>query len=114
MECENLSDKEILEIVKPLAENTENSWNEKNYHGFCRYLIDNSFPEEEFNKQLEESYDVYGKHTIANLVTIHRNPDHIIVIWKVDLEKRKEQGLLIYGFREHEGEVLIEGCSYHA
>jgi len=114
MKCKDLSDKEILDIVKPLAEHTENSWNEKNYNGFCRYLIDESFPEEEFNRQIEESYDTYGKHTIADLVTIHRNPDHVIVVWKVDLEMRQEPGLLIYGFREREGQVLIEGCSYHA
>ncbi len=113
-----LSDTDILDIVKPLAEHTENSWNDKSYQGFCRYFIEDnpeeSFPEEEFNRQIEENYDTYGKHTIAELVTIHRNPDHLIVLWKVDLEHRKEPGLLIYGFREREGQVLIEGCSYHA
>ncbi|WP_293266100.1 hypothetical protein [Neptunomonas sp.] len=114
MKWNDISDKEILDTVRPMAEHTENSWNEKNYKGFCHFLIDESFPEEEFNRQIEESYDAYGKHTIADLVAIHRNPDHVIVIWKVDLEERKEQGLLIYGFREHEGQVLIEGCSYHA
>lgn len=114
MESKELSDKEILDIVRPLAEHTENSWNEKNYSEFCRYLIDDGFPEEEFNRQIEENYDVYGRHTIADLVAIHRNPDHVIVLWRVDLEKRKEPGLLIYGFRERDGQVLIEGCSYHA
>ncbi|MBV1882441.1 MAG: hypothetical protein KUG82_12460 [Pseudomonadales bacterium] len=115
---DGLSDKEILQIVKPLAEHTENAWNQKNYDDFCRYLIeenpDQKFPEEEFNRQIEESYDTYGHHTIANLVAIHRNPDHVIVIWKVKLDKRNEPGLLIYGFREHDGQILIEGCSYHA
>jgi len=118
MKFEDLSDQEILDIVKPLAEHTENSWNQKNYDGFCLYLLEESpeqrFPEEEFYRQIEESYDTYGHHTIADLVVIHRNPDHVIVIWKVDLEKRNEPGLLIYGFKEHEGKMLIEGCSYHA
>lgn len=118
MKTKSLSDEQILDIVKPLAEHTENSWNEKNYKEFVRYFIDASsdeaFPEEEFNRQIEGSYDLYGKHTIADLVTIHRNPDHVIVIWKVDFENREEQGLLIYGFREKEGQVFIEGCSYHA
>jgi hypothetical protein len=113
-----LTDKEILDIVKPLAEHTENSWNQKDYAGFCRFLIEETpgqmFPEEEFRRQIEENHDTYGNHTIADLVAIHRNPDHVIVIWKVSLEKRKELGLLIYGFREHEGQILIEGCSYHA
>lgn len=118
MKTEELSDREILDIVRPLAEHTENAWNEKCYSDFVRYFLDEDpaehFPEEEFNRQIEENYDIYGKHTIADLVAIHRNPDHVIVLWKVDLEKRAEPGLLIYGFRKHNGQVLIEGCSYHA
>ena len=118
MELVNLSEKEILEIVKPLAEHTENSWNQKNYNAFCRYLLkkdsEQGFPEDDFNRQIEENYDTYGYHTIGNLVTIHRNPDHIVVIWKVEFENRKEPGLLIYSFKELEGKVLIDGCSYHA
>jgi len=118
MRFEDLSDKEILDIVKPLAEHTENSWNQKNYDEFCRYLLEESpeqrFPEEEFNRQIEENYNTYGSHTIADLVAVHRNPDHVIVIWKVDLEKRSEPGLLIYDFKEHKGKILIQGCSYHA
>lgn len=113
-----LSDKEIITIVKPLAEHTESSWNQKNYDGFCRYLLekspDHKFPEEEFNKQIKESYDAYGSHTISEFVALHRNPENVIVIWKVDFEKRKDRGLLMYEFEEHEGKVLISGCSYHA
>ena len=118
MKFVELTDKEILDVVKPLAEHTENSWNQKDYEGFCHFhLIDDPekvFPEEEFNRQIEESYDTYGIHTIAELVAIHRNPDHVIVIWKVGFENRKEPGLLIYGFKEYEGQVFVEGCSYHA
>ena len=48
-----LSDKEIITIVKPLAEHTESSWNQKSYDDFCRYLLENNpyhkFPEEEFD-----------------------------------------------------------------
>lgn len=118
MESTGLTDKEILDIVLPLANHTENSWNEKNYSEFIRYFIEEDpsehFHEEEFNRQIEESYEEYGKHTIADLVTIHRNPDNVIVIWKLDLENRIEPGLLIYGFKNRDGQVLIEGCSYHA
>ena len=108
-----LSDKEIITIVKPLAEHTENSWNQKSYDGFCRYLLDES-PEEEFNKQIEENYDTYGNHTISKFLTLHRNPENVIVIWEVDFENRKEPGLLIYEFKAHKGKVLISGCQYHA
>ena len=47
-------------------------------------------------------------------MALHRNPENVIVIWKVDFEKRKEPGLLMYEFEEHEGKVLISGCTYHA
>jgi len=118
MKFTEMSEREILDLVTPLAEHTENSWNQKNYDGFWRYFIEenpeHSFPEEEFNRQIKENYDTLGHHTIADLVIVHRNPDHVIVIWKVNLEKRDEPGLLIYGFKEHEDQVLIEGCSYHA
>ena len=118
MESKGLSDKEILDLVQPLAEHTEKAWNDKNYRDFIQYFIDENpsehFQEEEFNRQIEESYDTYGKHTIADLVTIHRNPDHVIVLWKVALEHRQDPGLLIYGFRERDGQILIEGNSYHA
>jgi len=118
MKLIELSDKEIITIVKPLAEHTESSWNQKNYDDFCRYLLvkrpGHKFPEEEFNKQIEESYDTYGNHTISDFVALHRNPENVIVIWKVDFENRKEPGLLMYEFEQHEGNMLISGCSYHA
>ncbi|MGB2221508.1 hypothetical protein [Neptunomonas phycophila] len=40
MQAKDLSDKEILDIVMPLAEHTENAWNEKNYNEFIRYFLD--------------------------------------------------------------------------
>ena len=33
MKTKDLSDKEILDIVKPLAEHTENAWNQRNQRG---------------------------------------------------------------------------------
>jgi len=113
----NLNDNEIIDIVKPLAEHTEESWNQKNYNDFCHYLLgmdsDKKFTEEEFNRQIEENYDVLGKHEIADFVTIHRNPDNVIVLWTVNFENRVEPGLLMYSFAESEGKVLIQSCTYH-
>ena len=118
MKIRDLNDNDIIDIVKPLAEHTENSWNQKDYEGFCRFLIqgnpENEFTENEFGRQLEESYDIFGFHTISDLVAIHRNPNNIIVLWKVKFEKRQEPGLLMYEFTEHDGQILISGCSYHA
>lgn len=36
------TEKEILDIVEPLAEHTENAWNQKNYDGFCHYFLEES------------------------------------------------------------------------
>jgi len=117
MKFVELSEEEIITIVRPLAEHTENSWNLKSYDNFCRYLIGDKsghqFPEDEFNKQIEENYDMYGRHTISKMVTLHRNPKNLIVLWEVDFEKRKEPGLLMYQFEEYEDKILISGCSYH-
>lgn len=115
MKFTDLTDKEILDIVKPLAEHTENAWNQKNYDMFCRYILedpDHKFTEENFNGQIEEHYDIYGIHTVAEFVTLHRNPDNIIVLWKVNFEKRNEPGLLMYRFKEKDSNVLIEGCTF--
>jgi hypothetical protein len=117
MKFTELSDSEILDIVKPLADHTEGSWNQKDYDSFCRYLFEDpehKFTEENFNKQIDENYDTYGNHTVTEFVTLHRNPDNIIIIWKVDFEKRNEPGLLMYKFKEHNNQVLIEGCTYQA
>ena len=118
MDLIKLSDEEILKKVKPLAEHTENAWNQKNYEEFCRFLQaekpEHTFPEEEFKRQLKESYDIYGFHTMGEFVALHRNPENVIVLWKIHFEKRKEPGLLIYQFKEYEGKILISGCSYHA
>ena len=84
---------------------------------FCRYLAEepeHKFTEENFNEQIENSYDTYGNHTITKFVTLHRNPENVIVIWKVQFEKRHEPGLLMYKFIERDNEVLIESCTYQA
>ncbi len=53
-----------------MAEHTEESWSQKKYNDFCHYLLgmdsDKKFTEEEFNRQIEENYDVLGKHEIAD------------------------------------------------
>lgn len=117
MKLSKLTDKEIVDIVFPIAEHTENSWNQKNYHEFSRYLLnedpDRKLTEEEFDRQLNENYDIFGQHKIGDLVALHRNPDNIIVLWKVNFEKRKDPGLLIYKFTEYKGDILILGCTYH-
>ncbi len=82
MTFNNLTDKEIIDIVMPLAKHTEDSWNKKDYWLFCHYLLEDpehKFTEECFNGQIEKNYDKYGKHTIKYLVTLHRNPDNVIV-----------------------------------
>ena len=67
-----------------------------------------------FNSQVKENYDTFGKHTITEFVALHRNPENIIVLWKVSFENRKEPGLLMYRFIEKEEKILIEGCTYQA
>jgi hypothetical protein len=117
MKLNSLDDTELLNLVTPLAAHTENAWNNKNYQDFCIHLSQDAvdiISEDDFNNQLVENFDKYGSHSISEIVAIHRNPENVIVLWKVNFEKRKEPGLLMYRFIESEGNLEIQGCTYQA
>ena len=113
----NLPDNELIDTLLPLAESMEEGWNQKNYDMFINNAAaeaKEAFTISHFNKEIERSYDKLGKHTIQNVVMLHKNPDNIIVIWKVKYEKRKEPGLLIYHFEERNNKIVISGSTNHA
>ncbi len=116
MNFTEMSDNEILTIVRPLAEHTENAWNEKNYENFCQYLLlepDHDFTPENFYEQIERNYERLGLHTVKEHIAIHKNPDNAVVMWKLGIENRAEPGVIIYIFTEHENEIVITGCTLH-
>ena len=103
-----LTDNEILNIVKPIAENMENGWNENNYFKFSRDQTSDmkiAIDLTEFEKQRNESYPELGNHKLIDLVALHKNPDNLIVIWKMEFAKRKEPGLCIYYFKERNKKI---------
>ena len=87
MKLLELSDNELMDRVKPLAQHAEESWNKKSYKKFCRYIFEDpehKFIEQNFNKQINENFDTYGNHTIGEFVALHRNPENVIILWKVN------------------------------
>ena len=117
MHLSSLPDNEIIDVLLPLAESMEEGWNQKNYDLFINNATEEaktSFTISHFNKEIERSYDKLGKHTIQDVAMLHKNPDNIIVIWKVKYEKRNEPGLLIYHFEERNNKIVISGSTNHA
>lgn len=79
---------------------------------FCRYLLEDlehKITEKKFNEQINKNYNTFGKHSITGFVALHRNPENVIIIWKVGFEKRQESGLLMYRFKEYDSKMLVEG-----
>ena len=96
-----LTDNEILNIVKPIAENMENGWNENNYFKVSRDQTSDmkiAIDLTEFEKQRNESYPKLGNHKLIDLVALHKNPDNLIVIWKMSLQKEKNLGFAFLFF----------------
>ncbi|MFW2373389.1 MAG: hypothetical protein ACN4GM_09745 [Gammaproteobacteria bacterium] len=111
------TDNEILNTLIILAENMENGWNENDYVKFSKDQTDEFRKQvdiHEFNKQRNDAYGQLGSHEIIDFVTLHKNPDNIIIIWKMKFEKRDEHGLAIYYFKEINDKAVISGAMFHA
>ena len=117
MKLLNKSDEEILNVLTPLAINMENGWNENNYDKFSLNMTDdfrNQVDLKEFDKQRNATYPKLGSHELSNLVELHKNPDNIIIIWKMKYDKRNELGLVVYYFKEINDKIVIIGSMFHA
>ena len=100
-----------------MATNLESGWNENDYNKFSHDLsqdMKEGVTISEFNSQRDDAYSNLGNHLLSELVTIHKNPDNIMAIWKIKFEKRNEPGLGIYRFKEINNKLLIVGAMFHA
>ena len=68
---------------------------------------------ENFYEQIENNYDRLGMHTVKDFVVLHRNPENIVIMWKLGIEKRSEPGLIVYKFQDHNNKIVITGCTFH-
>lgn len=117
MKLLNMSDVDILSTVKPMAKNMEEGWNENNYKLFSRDLTEETmikFDADCLNDQHLEAYKKLGNQSIGELMAIHKNPDNLVVIWKVEYEKRQSPGVVIYQFSESEGKLVITSSHSHS
>lgn len=105
------SESEILDIVTPIAKDMIEAWSNDDYDNFIKYFYQNSLDLEEFTTQ--RSWISYlGAYTLDKLVTVHRNPDNIVIIWKIKFANRKELGIGVYRFREENDLIKVHGCVY--
>ena len=116
MEILKLSDEGIVNVVTPIALQMEEAWNNNNYDKFLEHVSlesRNKIDHASFISQRDEAIPELGKNTLKEIVTLHKNPDNVIVIWKVKFEKREETGLRIMFFKENNGRVVVDSSTCH-
>lgn len=114
MELLNKSESEILDIVTPIAKNMIEAWSNDDYDNFIKYFTDpqkESLDLEKFSIQRSWIKDL-GTYSLNEIVTVHKNPDNIVVIWKIGFANRSELGIGVYRFREIKNQILVQSCIY--
>jgi len=116
MSIQELEEKELIELLTPIAQELESGWNDNNYEKFIHHVAKDmreSIDINNFNKQRTEVITKLGKSTLGQLVKIHRNPNNVVIIWEIEFEKRPEPGLGVYRFIETNGTVKVESSLHH-
>ena len=114
MELLNKTESEILDIVTPIANNMIEAWSNDDYENFIKYFIEqhrNSLDLETFSTQRSWVSDL-GTYTLNKLVTVHINPDNIVIIWKIGFANRSELGIGVYRFKEENNQTMVQSCIY--
>ncbi|MDH5217308.1 MAG: hypothetical protein OEX19_06420 [Gammaproteobacteria bacterium] len=111
MELLNKTETEIIDIVTPIAKNMIEAWSKDDYDDFINYFHENSLSNEDFKTQ--RSWVQYlGVYSLDKLVELHKNPDNLVVIWKIKFANRKEPGIGLYRFIEENNQIKSKGCIY--
>ena len=63
-----------------------------------------------FELQRKELIPELGKHLNMEFVATHKNPDNVIVIWRLSFTNRDIPVLLTYVFVENESKLQISGA----
>lgn len=64
----------------------------------------------DFHKQRKEIMSELGKHLKMDFVAIHKNPDNLIVMWRLFFTHREMSALVTYIFCENKGQLQIAGA----
>ncbi|MDH5395046.1 MAG: hypothetical protein OEW97_02130 [Gammaproteobacteria bacterium] len=111
MELLNKTETEIIDTITPIAKNMIDAWSKDDYDSFINYFHENSLSHEDFKTQ--RSWVHYlGAYSLDKLVEIHKNPDNLVIIWKIKFANREELGIGIYRFIEENKQIKSKGCIY--
>jgi len=114
MELLNKSDSEILDIVTPIAKIMIEAWSNDDYDNFIKYFIEQnrkSLDLESFQTQRSWISEL-GDYSLNKLVTLHKNPSNIVIVWKIAFANRSELGIGVYRFKEENNQVKTQSCIY--
>jgi hypothetical protein len=110
----NLSEEDFLSVVTPIAESMQVGWDEDSYEKFSEYFSE-SMKEyvdiENYSKQRKVIFSDLGKHKKMELLATHKNPNEIIVMWRLYCSNREAPALTTYFFQEKNGKVVIEAAN---
>jgi len=109
-----LSDNELLSVLTPIAESMQVGWDEDNYDQFSEFFSESmkaNVDKGNYSKQREVIFVDLGKHKKMELLATHKNPDEIIVMWRLHCTNRKTPALTTYFFKEKNGKVEIAAAN---
>lgn len=109
-----MSESELLEFVTPIAESMQIGWDIDSYEQFSESFTEgmrNAVNKKNYDEQRKRIFADLGTHTELAFIAMHKNPDNIIVFWKLHCEKREMPALVIYTFVEKNQEVLIHSAT---
>ncbi|MCW8934704.1 MAG: hypothetical protein OQK98_08265 [Gammaproteobacteria bacterium] len=115
MELLKKNELEIVDIVTPIAKSMADAWSNDDYQSFIGYFEDSKkslLTEDDFKTQRSWVADELGSYSIHKIQTIHKNPDNLVITWKVSFSNRRELGLGIYRFKEKYNEIVVSSCIY--
>lgn len=110
----DLPENEFLSILTPIAESMQVGWDEDNYEQFSEYFSENMkgyVDIENYSKQRKEIFPDLGNHKRMELLATHKNPNEIIVMWRLYCSKRETPALTTYFFKEKNGKVEIAAAN---
>ena len=109
-----LSENDSLSVLTPIAQSMQVGWDEDDYEQFSEYFSENMkgyVDVENYSKQREEIFPDLGKHKKIELLATHKNPDEIIVMWRLYCTNRDTPALITYFFKENDGKVEIAAAN---
>ena len=113
MELLSKSDQEIKDTLVPLIEKMETAWDNDDHASFISHFskdMKKVATKDDFDKQRNKTFPIFGKHKFLELIILHKNPKSITIIWKRHCELHEIPVLLITSFINENDKVVISSA----